>query len=125
MSSKQQQNLFPLSALVFLSTTALLILHIHQRKKTNDGNDIKKVNDVQEQEQQSITDTKRSINAIEMAKDEVIRLRKHHFMQSVSVSYANSGPLMIMSVSRQKEKQNTKQAQTKCHRFCIRRIIIH
>lgn len=31
--------------------------------------------------------------------DEVIRLRKEYYCQSVSVSYSNSGPLMIMGVS--------------------------
>jgi hypothetical protein len=34
-----------------------------------------------------------------LEKDQVLQLRQKHFMESVSVSYSNSGGLMIVGVS--------------------------
>jgi len=42
---------------------------------------------------------KKQKSKLPLKKENVLELRKKHFLKSVSVSYANSGPLMIVSVS--------------------------
>lgn len=69
-----------LPSLAFAATALVIILNERQKKKngsTKDG---------------SMTTT------ISMTREEVLELRQKHFMKAVSISYANSGGLMIMGV---------------------------
>ena len=67
-----------LPSIAFAATALLLILH--ERAKTKNG----------KAKQDDTTN---------MTREEVLELRQKHFMKAVSISYANSGGLMIMGVS--------------------------
>ena len=66
-----------LSIIAFLSSTFLVVLQQRSKNKK-----------------------KKDDSPILMDKKTVIELREKHFLKSVSVSYANSGPLLIVGVCR-------------------------
>ena len=79
-----------LPIVAFVVTTQVFTNHA---KKANNKND------EQESKTDNGTETKVSTCESPISYEEVIRLRKKYYSSSVSVSYSNSGPLMIVGVS--------------------------
>ena len=69
-----------LPSIAFTVTALLVILHERAKKKNGEAKDD-------------------NSSANHFTKEEVLELRQKHFMKAVSISYANSGGLMIMGVS--------------------------
>lgn len=68
-----------LPILAFIATSLLVI--VYERRKRSEDVALKS-------------------RKLALSKEEVIRLRAKHFMKAVSVSYANSGGLMITGVNK-------------------------
>jgi hypothetical protein len=70
-----------LPTIAFLTTSLLII--VYERRKRRSG-----------------ASAKARKSASSLTKEQVIQLREKHFMKAVSVSYANSGGLLIIGVGK-------------------------
>jgi hypothetical protein len=80
-TSKHTQMSSSLPTIAFLTTSLLII--VYERRKRRSG-----------------ASAKARKSASSLTKEQVIQLREKHFMKAVSVSYANSGGLLIIGVGK-------------------------
>jgi hypothetical protein len=76
------------SLAAFVSSSLLLTFHVRRKRKYEETFANKRIA------------SNKTTSSTLLTKEQVTNLREKHFLKSVSVSYANSGPLMIVTVSR-------------------------